>query len=104
MKGCCCFAGPANRKQDNPSPAARELPLHKGAFFIVRRGSSLWSHVVYPHKGAFFILHCAEAINETCAKTKHFYFLSLLLSIDLKGTEKYNKMVYIFFILDQYVV
>ena len=35
MKGCCRLAGLAKRKQDNPSPAPRELPLHKGAFLCL---------------------------------------------------------------------
>ena len=57
-------------------------------------------------QGAFGFCTMREfaLINGICAKIKHFYFLSRLLSIDLKGAEKYNKMVYIFFILDQYVV
>lgn len=52
-------------------------------------------------QGAFGFCTMREfaLINGIRAKIK---FLSGLLSIDLKGAEKYNKMVYIFFILNQH--
>ncbi len=54
MKGCCRLAGLAKRKQDNPSPATRELPLHKGAFLCLHFDSTIKSRrVLYP--AAYFI-------------------------------------------------
>jgi len=34
-----------------PQSLSRQLPLHKGAFLLKVRGSTLWSHTVDPHMG-----------------------------------------------------